>query len=128
MYLTYLDAMMTEACKEFGAEISLNDTQHSVLLFHHMSRTHPGMDRSEILLKLMNYSSRRHNAELYYRQIPFDRPAFKKKDLMHNFQEIEGVKYLTETDIEEQKAKHLRQAKALQYHVDTLEVNAEANE
>ena len=93
-----------------------------------MLKEHPGLDRSETLQKIQNYSNRRFNAQLYYREFPYDTPAFKRRVLMNNFGRYEGDKYLAETDVEEQKALHLRQVKAQKELLTTLEVNEQANE
>ena len=70
------------------------------------------MLKSETLQKLFNYSNKRYNAQLYYRQQPDDSPAFKRRLILNNLGQHEGFKYLAETPIEEQKALHLRQVKA----------------
>ena len=61
---------------------------------------------------MFNYSNKRFNAQLYYREYPQETPAFKRRLLLNNFGSYEGDKYLAETDIEEQKALHLSQVKA----------------
>ena len=49
MYLTYIDAMLTEAGHALAEQLKFDETQHQVLIYHHMHKEHPGMMRSETL-------------------------------------------------------------------------------
>ena len=79
MYLSYVDAMLTQAGQELGAQLGLHETHHQVLMFHYIMRENPGMMRSETLQKMLTYSNKRHNHELYYKQMPVDSPSFKRR-------------------------------------------------
>ena len=57
-----------------------------------------------------------------------DSPSFKRRLLMNNFGEYEPDKYLATEDVEVQKAKHLKQAKAQKELLSKLKENVEALE
>ena len=52
MYLTYIDTKLTEAGQELAEQLKLRETQHKVLVYNHLLREHPGLERSETLQKM----------------------------------------------------------------------------
>lgn len=82
-----------------------------MLLYNYMARQRPDLQRNETLKKFLNYSNKRHNAEIYYRLMPFETPAFKQRELLNTFGEFESTEYLTKTPVEDQMRKHRDQVK-----------------
>ena len=80
-----------------------------MLAYYYLRKMNPGIDRSETLHKLRNYSRKEMNHDLYWQAMPTMSPTYKRRDLMNAFGSYDGVDYLTNEPIEDQKAKVAQQ-------------------
>ena len=104
------------------------DTQHQILMYHHINKSFPGLERSPALQRFVNYSKKRENVETLYKKIPFYSPTYKRKMLMDSFGHKDGAVYLASADIEEQKLQVKNQMERQNQLIATLDANIEANE
>lgn len=128
MYLTYVDTLLSQAGQTLLEQLKLEDTHDSVLLYHHLNKRYPEIERSPALQRFLNYSKKRENVDTLYKKIPTQNPSFKRKVIMDTFGVQNGGLYMATTDVEEQKLDVKKQMERQLQLVKTLEANIEANE
>jgi len=81
------------------------ETNHYVLIYNHFMKNNPNVDKLEAIERLLTYSRKKENNELFFTGMPTFSPSFKESNLLQMFSVSEPADYLAKTPIEEQQAK-----------------------